>query len=223
MAAEPNPPVGDSTTKRRKREAEAKGSSAPETKASPAPGAPPAFDSLSMGRPEAGRRTRETVKASPPTTLQMPEAPAFIPSSDADAPSVRPPLSADAKRRILVVDNSRQIRHIIVFELQREGYECMDAASGAEALVALGTSKFDLVLLDLMMPEIDGFTVLEKIRANANLQGIQVIMVTARNQREDIVHAIKSGANDYMVKPFQKRILLAKVRKCLGEPEPPPK
>lgn len=215
MAAEPKSPAGESTTKRRKREAEAKGPSTPEV--------PPTFDALSMGRKDTGRHKREPVKASPPTSLPVPEAPAFIPSSDADAPPVRPPLPEGAKRRVLVVDNSRQIRHIIAFELQREGYETLEAASGAEALVTLGTSRVDLVLLDVMMPEIDGYAVLGKIRANAALAQIPVIMCTARNQREDIVLAIKSGANDYMVKPFQKRIMLAKVRKCLGEPEPPPK
>ncbi|MBI3099351.1 MAG: response regulator [Planctomycetes bacterium] len=214
MAADPSPPVGDSTTKRRKREAEAKAGG---------PAEPPPFDALGIGRGDTGRRKRETSKMSRPTTLPVPETPVFIPSSDIEAPSPPPPPTAGAKRRILVVDNSRQIRHIIVFELQREGYDCLDAASGAEALVALGTSKVDLVLLDVMMPEIDGFTVLSKIRANEHMKHIPVIMVTARNQREDIVNAIKSGANDYMVKPFQKRILLAKVRKCLGEPEPPPK
>jgi DNA-binding response OmpR family regulator len=74
-----------------------------------------------------------------------------------------------------------------------------------------------------MMPKVDGFTVLDRLRKSEKAQKIPVIMCTAKGQREDVVQAMHTGANDYIVKPFSKQVLLDKVKKLIGEAEPAPK
>ncbi|HEY4398922.1 MAG TPA: response regulator YycF [Lactobacillaceae bacterium] len=110
---------------------------------------------------------------------------------------------------ILVVDDEKPISDIIKFNLAKEGYDVLTAADGAEALVLYKEEKPDLVLLDQMLPEVEGTEVLRQIRANDDTP---VIMVTAKDSEIDKVLGLEMGADDYVTKPFSNRELLARVK-----------
>ena len=114
--------------------------------------------------------------------------------------------------RILVVDDKERIREMLQRRLESEGYEPLLVDNGEEALHILDEETVDLVLLDIMMPEFDGFQVLEAIRDENDIAELPVIMLTARSEEEDIVRALDQGANDYLTKPVNFDIALARVR-----------
>ncbi|HEY3364076.1 MAG TPA: response regulator transcription factor [Symbiobacteriaceae bacterium] len=111
------------------------------------------------------------------------------------------------KRTILVVDDEPRMRELIRLYLQAE-YTVNEARDGLEALKQLSTAEPDLVILDVMMPKLDGWATLERIRAESS---IPVIMLTARGEVPDRVHGLRLGADDYMAKPFDGRELVARV------------
>lgn len=114
--------------------------------------------------------------------------------------------------RILVVDDYELNRDMLVKWIERKGHHAV-AADGAEtALAQLESESFDLVLLDIMMPGVDGFEVLRRIRARKSLMELPIIMVTAKDQPEDIVRALELGANDYITKPLEFSVVLARVQ-----------
>ncbi len=113
--------------------------------------------------------------------------------------------------RVLVVDDSETNRDILARRLGREGYEVECVADGALALEAVGSRKFDLVLLDIMMPGLNGYQVLERLKATAELRDIPVIMISALDEIDSIVRCIEMGAEDYLPKPFNPVILRARV------------
>lgn len=108
---------------------------------------------------------------------------------------------------ILAVEDEEHIRSMIEATLQLGGHECRTAETGAEALAAAERESFDLVLLDIMLPEEDGFSVMEKLRGT----GIPVIFLSALSQVEDKVKGLRLGAEDYIVKPFEPLELLARI------------
>jgi len=112
-------------------------------------------------------------------------------------------------RKILVVEDDRQARETLVAALQNEGYEVTQAVDGEEALDKLGTETPDLVLLDLMLPRVDGIDVCKQARA---LSSVPIIMVTARDDEIDKVLGLEVGADDYVTKPYSTRELLARIR-----------
>lgn len=112
---------------------------------------------------------------------------------------------------ILVVDDIEANRDLLGRHLQRAGYQVKTVASGAEALRMVGNSSFELILLDIMMPDIDGFTVLKSLRKNYQASQLPVIMISALDDCENIVNALNIGANDYITKPFDKKIMLSRV------------
>lgn len=114
--------------------------------------------------------------------------------------------------RILVVEDEESYRESLVFQLTREGFEVTAAATGAEALSAFRREQIDLVLLDLMIPEVPGVEVCRQIRATS---AIPIIMVTAKDSEIDIVVGLELGADDYVTKPYSFRELLARVRAVL--------
>lgn len=114
--------------------------------------------------------------------------------------------------RILVVDDEPDIVAIMSRMLKGLGYEIISAHNGKGALQKLDKKKPDLVTLDIMMPDMDGFETLERIRKMSN---VPVIMVSVKDDQEDIVKALHLGANDYMTKPYNKTILLAKIGSLL--------
>ena len=116
--------------------------------------------------------------------------------------------------RILIVDDMATMRKIIKSLLNQLGYTNIDEAeNGKEALAKLKQSKYDLVLLDWNMPEMDGITLLQEIRKDPQLKDIPVIMVTAEAKKENVLLAIQSGANNYIVKPFTAETLKDKLEK----------
>lgn len=119
---------------------------------------------------------------------------------------------------ILVVDDMGTVRSVLAHHLRAAGYKAVEAESGAVALQILVHEPVDMVILDVMMPKLDGFSVLEKLKKNEKTSKIPIMMCTAKGFREDIVHAIQSGAADYIVKPFSKQTVLEKVKKLIGDP-----
>lgn len=118
--------------------------------------------------------------------------------------------------RLLVVDDNEDNRYILTQRLQREGYQyILQAADGVEAMELLTTQSIDLVLLDVLMPEMDGYQVLERIRADSELRNIPVIMISAIDEIETVVRCIEAGAEDYLQKPFNTVLLRARVRASL--------
>lgn len=113
--------------------------------------------------------------------------------------------------RVLVVDDQEPNRNLIYRQLSRKGFRPELAVGGAEALKMMGQKKYDLVLLDMMMPGVDGIDVLKDIRSKHDPISLPVIMVSARTESEGIVAAIKLGANDYMTKPVDMASLITRM------------
>lgn len=122
--------------------------------------------------------------------------------------------------RILVVDDNRINRLKLGRALKTEGYEVLEAAGGREALEVLQSEPIDLVLLDLLMPEVDGFQVLEQMKSDQKTGDIPVIMVTAVEEKEDVNKCLSIGAVDYITKPFDPVVLTERVRSCLDNGAP---
>lgn len=119
-------------------------------------------------------------------------------------------------KKILVVDDDKSILHIIEARLRHAGYDVELASSGEEALTCMRKKLPRLVLLDIVMPGIDGFTVLETIKGDRRLKKAPVIMITSKAEDRDVQRAITMGAKDYLVKPFSPGVLLDKVRRETG-------
>jgi CheY-like chemotaxis protein len=117
--------------------------------------------------------------------------------------------------RILIVDDDQDIARILRFRLERKGFDCVLAGNGLEALEMLDTNHPDLVLLDVMMPKMDGFTACREIRRRNAWARIPVIMLTAKGDTSDKVNGISEGADDYVVKPFEFDELLARIQMIL--------
>lgn len=116
------------------------------------------------------------------------------------------------KPRILTADDDPQILRLVTRNLELDGYEVVSATDGAQALERFETQRFDLGILDVMMPQLDGFTVLARVR---EFSSVPIIMVTARGQDQDKIHGLDLGADDYLAKPFSVEELLARVRSVL--------
>ncbi|HBF57702.1 MULTISPECIES: response regulator transcription factor [unclassified Exiguobacterium] len=113
---------------------------------------------------------------------------------------------------ILVVDDEAQMRDLLVSNLEKEHYTTMTASNGQEAIHLIQQNTFHLVLLDVMMPEMDGLTACMRIREFSN---VPIIMLTARSDELDRIHGLKIGADDYITKPFSPRELLARIEATL--------
>lgn len=131
----------------------------------------------------------------------------------------KPPRAAprDAKR-VLVVDDEPRMIGFIRMNLELEGYQVIEAHNGLEALEAIRTQLPDLVLLDVMMPQLDGFETLRMLR---EFSSIPVIMLTAKGEEDDKVYGLELGADDYVTKPFGSRELSSRVRAVLRRAEAP--
>jgi two-component system, OmpR family, alkaline phosphatase synthesis response regulator PhoP len=119
------------------------------------------------------------------------------------------------RKRILVVDDETYIVHILEFTLTMEGYEVLTAADGEEALRRLEQDRPDLVVLDIMMPKVDGYEVLRRIRADEEFRHLPVILLSAKGRPIDRETGLEIGADDYIVKPFSPRRLLEKIQDLL--------
>ncbi len=111
--------------------------------------------------------------------------------------------------RILLVDDEQSVQTLLSYPLRSEGYEVVRALDGQEALERFGEGAFDLVVLDVMLPKLDGFEVCRQLRVRS---GVPIIMLTAKTDTVDIVVGLESGADDYVVKPFKPKELVARLR-----------
>ncbi len=123
--------------------------------------------------------------------------------------------------KILIVEDEEDVLELVRYNLEKDGYLTDSATTGQEALKKAKTGVPDLVLLDLMLPEIDGLAVCKLIKSDAETASIPVIMLTAKGTEADIVAGLEMGADDYITKPFSPRVLLARVKAVLRRNEPP--
>lgn len=117
------------------------------------------------------------------------------------------------EQRILIIEDEKNIARVLQLELEFEGYEADVAHTGTEGLIKYRENHYDLVLLDLMLPEMNGLDVLKRIRATENMT--PVILLTAKSDVEDKVKGLDLGANDYVTKPFEIEELLARIRNAI--------
>jgi two-component system phosphate regulon response regulator PhoB len=125
-------------------------------------------------------------------------------------------------KTILVVDDEQDIRELIRYNLAKEGYRVEGVGSGEEALRRVRSVTPDLILLDLMLPGVDGIEICKRLKAERRTAQTPIIMLTAKGEDADIVTGLELGADDYMVKPFSPRILLARIRAVLRRMETAP-
>jgi phosphate regulon transcriptional regulator PhoB len=123
--------------------------------------------------------------------------------------------------RVLVVEDEPDIRDLLAFHLERDGYQVTRATTGLEALRQLRAAPPDLVILDLMLPELDGLEVCRRLRADPATAALPVIMLTAKGDEVDRVVGLEMGADDYVVKPFSPKEMLARVRAVLRRAQAP--
>lgn len=117
--------------------------------------------------------------------------------------------------RILTVDDEEDIQELLRYTLEREGYEVTGALTGEEALEGARANPPGLILLDLMLPGVNGLEVCRRLRAGSATRRIPIIMLTAKGEEEDIVRGLELGADDYVVKPFSHKVVLARIAAAL--------
>jgi two-component system phosphate regulon response regulator PhoB len=120
-----------------------------------------------------------------------------------------------SKEKILIVEDEKNIAKLIRYNLEKAEYNCYSARSGEDALPILKKQAFDLMLLDIMLPGMDGFEVCRKIKEDPGLKDIPIIMLTAKGEEVDRIVGLELGADDYIVKPFSPRELVLRIKAIL--------
>lgn len=123
------------------------------------------------------------------------------------------------KKTILVVDDEKSIMELLVFNLQKEGYNTLEAYDGVTAVDMAINEKPDLILLDVMIPKLDGISVCKKIRYALNISNIPILMISAKDTESDKIVGLEMGADDYITKPFQIREVMARIKANLRKAE----
>ena len=123
------------------------------------------------------------------------------------------------KKTILVVDDEQSIMELLVFNLQKEGYNTLEAYDGVTAVEMAMNEKPDLILLDVMIPKLDGISVCKKIRYALNISNIPILMISAKDTESDKIVGLEMGADDYITKPFQIREVMARIKANLRKAE----
>jgi two-component system phosphate regulon response regulator PhoB len=116
---------------------------------------------------------------------------------------------------ILVIEDDENIKELLQFNLEKAGYETTSVSSGEKALLKIGTRKPSIIILDLMLPGIDGLSICRQLKEDDATNKIPIIMLTARGEEEDIIYGLEIGADDYITKPFSVKVLLARVKAVL--------
>ncbi|MCX6826141.1 MAG: response regulator [candidate division Zixibacteria bacterium] len=124
-----------------------------------------------------------------------------------------------AEEKILVIEDDNDIRELIRYNLIRDGYRVAESSDGEDGLSKANSAPFDLILLDLMLPGINGIEICKNLKSDPRTAGIPIIMVTAKGEEADIVIGLELGADDYVVKPFSPKILIARIRAVLRRKE----
>ena len=125
-----------------------------------------------------------------------------------------------AKETILVVEDDKHISKLVSYNLENEGFESVVCESGEKALELLNVGSFDLIVLDLMLPEMDGLEVCRSVRQNKDSSHIPIIMLTAKGEEVDRIVGFELGADDYVVKPFSPRELVLRIKAILKREQP---
>ena len=120
-----------------------------------------------------------------------------------------------ARKNILIVEDEEEIQELVRYNLVKEGYRVFCAAGGEEALRIAGSEFPDLIVLDLMLPGIDGLEVCRVLKSDQRTRGIHIVMLTAKGEETDIVTGLEFGADDYITKPFSPQVLVARIRAVL--------
>src|SRR3989442_9753048 len=121
---------------------------------------------------------------------------------------------------VLVVEDEPDVRGLVVLHLERDGFRCRTATNGLDALREAKTAVPDLVVLDLMLPELDGLEVCRRLRSDTSTAAVPIIMLTAKSDEVDRVVGLEVGADDYVGKPFSPKELVARVRAVLRRSRP---
>src|ERR687888_139950 len=124
-----------------------------------------------------------------------------------------------SKRTVLIVDDEPRILDSVRMNLELDGYQVFEATNGQEALAEIRRRLPDLVVMDVMMPEMDGFEALRELR---KFSSVPVVMLTVKADERDVVHGLELGADDYVAKPFSPAVLLSRIKAVLRRAEAPP-
>ncbi len=119
-------------------------------------------------------------------------------------------------KKILIVDDEADILEILKFVLESQGYECITASDGEEGLNLAREVKPDLIILDVMMPKINGYKISRLLKYDNKYKNIPILMITARSQEEDKIIGEETGADEYITKPFNVDFVVEKVKSYLG-------
>ena len=130
-------------------------------------------------------------------------------------------MSAMGSKKVLIVEDEKDILQLVKMYLEKEGFRTVTASDGAEALRQVKSERPDLVVLDLMLPEIDGLEVCKKLRIAPQTSMLPIIMLTAKSEESDTVVGLELGADDYVGKPFSPRALLARIKALFRRLERP--
>jgi DNA-binding response OmpR family regulator len=119
------------------------------------------------------------------------------------------------KEKILIIEDDKHISKLVKYNLEKTGYDCIAVEDGEKALDVLGKQGSDLIILDIMLPKMDGFEVCRLIKQDPKLKNIPIIMLTAKGEEMDRIVGLELGADDYMVKPFSPRELMLRIKAIL--------
>jgi two-component system phosphate regulon response regulator PhoB len=125
-----------------------------------------------------------------------------------------------SKGKILIIDDEQDIRQLLKYNLEREGYQTIPADTGEKASEITKTELPALIVLDLMLPGIDGLDVCRKLKNDPATENIPIVMLTAKDEESDIVTGLELGADDYITKPFSPKVLIARIKKILQRSRP---
>jgi two-component system alkaline phosphatase synthesis response regulator PhoP len=131
----------------------------------------------------------------------------------------RPPATPPSRKKVLIVDDEKDIVDLVAYNLARNGYDTITAGDGNDALDSAIKNSPDLIILDLMVPGIDGTEVARRLKADSRTNKIPIVMLTAKSEETDVVVGLTLGADDYVTKPFSMKVLLARVGSVLRRTE----
>ncbi len=120
-----------------------------------------------------------------------------------------------SKETVLVIEDEEDIQEVLRYNLEQYGYDVMCSSTGEQGLLAAKNHNPDLVLLDLMLPNMDGIDVCKELKSESNTKHIPIVMLTARNDDSDIIIGLELGADDYITKPFSPKVLMARIKSLL--------
>jgi two-component system alkaline phosphatase synthesis response regulator PhoP len=154
-------------------------------------------------------------------TFNSPESSRVVANAPAAAAGSSPAAAGarKGKRRVLVVDDERDIAETILYNLGRNGYDTLVAYNGADALEIAQRERPDLVVLDLMLPGLDGTEVARRLKGDLRTADLPIVMLTAKGEETDVVVGLTLGADDYVTKPFSMKVLLARIGTVLRRRE----